>query len=354
MVALVAAISLGLWNAVHLWVARTVLPRWVSVESATFADGSTLVLEGDPLQAWLAWEPNPWSETAWDGMFLEWGEVADPPSRTAWPQPWRMTIRGPGGSTVLDSETVGFVRPMFGATGERSMPPVGSPGFGDALAPGGACAVVIGQPNPGSGGGVEWHEIRVMQGVPAVVPIGWGWWERSDRTGAWTFERRCHGFRYEVVPGVHLSDWDITCSWDAATGTWAADPELMRRPVRADILAELAREARTGVRQCIGDGMDMDEDGVDFDSSRSTSGFLPCPEMVGAMARGVIEHVFTGNAAGWRSWVGSAWPPEAGVPLREAFAARMQRMVDQCECADVLRALNAPADERAPARLGEP
>ena len=72
------------------------------------------------------------------------------------------------------------------------------------------------------------------------------------------------------------------------------------------------------------------------------------------MARGVIEHVFTGNAAGWRSWVGSAWPPEAGVPLREAFAARMQRMVDQCECADVLRALDAPADERAPARSGEP
>lgn len=354
MVALAAAIPLGLWNAVHLWVARTVLPRWVMVESATFADGSTVVLEGDPLQAWLEWEPNPLSDAAWDGMFFEWIEGSDPPVRLEWPRPWRMTVRGPGGTILLDPNAVGFVRPMFGAVGEWSMPPVGSPGFGGALAPGGACAVVIGQPNPGSGGGVEWHEIRVAQGVPTVVPIGWGWWERSDTTGAWTFERRCHGFRYEVVPGVHLSDWNITCSWDAATGTWAADPALMRRPVRADILAELASEAASGFRQCVGDGMAMGEDGVTFDASRRTSGFLPCPEMVGAMARGVIEHVFTGNAAAWRAWVDSAWPAEAGIPLREAFAARMQGMVDQCECADALRALNAPAGENAPVEADSP
>jgi hypothetical protein len=153
---------------------------------------------------------------------------------------------------------------------------------------------------------------------------------------------------------VHLSDWNITCSWDAATGTWAADPALMRRPVRADFLAELASEAASGFRQCVGDGMAMGEDGVTFDASRRTSGFLPCPEMVGAMARGVIEHVFTGNAAAWRAWVDSAWPAEAGIPLREAFAARMQGMVDQCECADALRALNAPAGENAPVEADSP
>lgn len=353
MVALAAAIPLGIWNMVHLWMARTVLPRWVAVESATFAGGSTVALEGDPLQAWLGWEPNPADGVWGDGWFFDWIEGSDPPVR-GWPQPWRMTVRGPGGTIVLGPDVVGFVRPIFGATGDRSMPPVGSPGFGDALAPGGACTVVIGQPNPGSGMGTEWHEVRVMQGVPTAVHIGWGWWKRSDRTGAWTFERRCYGFRYEMAPGVNLSDWDITCSWDAATGTWAADLALMRRPVRADILAELAREAQSGVRQCIGDGMEVREDGVAFDARRGTSGFLPCPEMVGAMARGVIEHVFTGNAAGWRSWVDSAWPPEAGIPLREAFAARMQRMVDQCECADVLRALNAMGGKPAAAESGGP
>ncbi|MBU3684186.1 MAG: hypothetical protein FGM39_09295 [Phycisphaerales bacterium] len=347
--ALVAAIPLGLWNAVHLWVARSVLSRWVVVESATFADGLTVVLEGDPLQAWLGWEPNPWSDAVWDGMFFEWIEGSDPPVRLGWPQPWRMTVRGVAGSNVLHSDTVGFVRPMFGAAGEQSMPSVGSPGFGDALAPGGACTVVIGQPNPGSGGGVEWHEIRIVQGMPTVVPIGWGWWERSDASGAWTFERRCHGFRYEVVPGVHLSDWDVTCSWDAADGSWRPDPALMRRPVRADILAELAREAEAGFRQCVERGMELGDDGVVFDARRGTGGFLPCPEMVGAVARGAIEHVFTGNAGAWRAWVESAWPPEAGVPLRAAFMARMQRMVDECECADVLRALNAPVEAVAPA-----
>ena len=346
-VALVAAVPLGLWNSMHLWVARIVLPRWVVVESATFADGSTVVLEGDPLQAWFGWEPNPWPE-AWDGMFFEWIEGSDPPVRLGWPQPWRMTVRGPGGSTVIDPNAVGFVRPMFGATGERSMPSVGSPGFGEALAPGGACSLVIGQPNPGSGGGTEWHEIRLSRGVPTSVPIGWGWWERSATTGAWTFERRCHGFRYEVVPGVHLSDWDITCSWDASSGTWTADPALMRRPVRADFLAEMARDADAALRECAEDGLATGGDGIAVDARRRTGGFLPCPAMVGSISRGVLEHVFTGNAAAWKDWVESAWPAAAGAPLREAFMARMQAMIDECECADVLRALSAPAETVAP------
>jgi hypothetical protein len=76
--------------------------------------------------------------------------------------------------------------------------------------------------------------------------------------------------------------------------------------------------------------------------------------MVGAIARGAIEHVFTGNAGAWRAWVESAWPAGAGIPLREAFMARMQRMVDECECAEVLRALNAPAGAAAPADSNEP
>ncbi|MFM9181354.1 MAG: hypothetical protein ACKOV8_08955, partial [Phycisphaerales bacterium] len=159
------------------------------VESATFADGSTVLLEGDPLQAWLEWEPN-LADEAWDGMFFEWIEGSDPPVRTEWPQPWRMTIRGPHGSIVLDSETVGFVRPMFGATGERSMPPVGSPGFGDALAPGGACAVVIGPlPPPPSDRHHGRHALHDADLMPLDAATGAGI-RLSDHDGARTARRQ--------------------------------------------------------------------------------------------------------------------------------------------------------------------
>jgi hypothetical protein len=338
-IAIVAAMPVLLWHGVHLLVARLVLPRWVTVEAATLPSGHVIALEGDPLQAWLRWAPNAWPG-AWDGMFFEPVPDSDPPARVAWPRPWRLRVTGPGGSTVLPEAAGGHVRPVFGTMASESMPPAGTPGFGGALAPDGSGAFVVGVPNTGSGGGIEWHEVQLAGDGASVREIGWGMWDQPVLDGEWTFERRCHGFKYEMVPGVFLSDWDVTCAWDAGTRSWRADPSRMRRALRADFLDEMAHEARQGLDECLAGGTRVDDGGLEFAPDPSRTSDLPCPAMVGAISRGVMEHVFTGNAAGWRAWVRSVWPEAAGLRVRDAFIERMTHTIQECECAEVLRALN--------------
>lgn len=323
-IAAMAAVPLLAWHGVHLLVARALLPRWVAVEQATLPDGTSIALDADPVQAWLGWAPNH-RDGAWDGMFLEWIEGSDPPMRRGWPQPWRMRLSAAGASTVLDVTVVGHVRPVFGALAAADMPGAGSPGFGAPLAPDGACTVVIGMPNPGSGGGIEWHEVRAGGDAPTTVPIGWGRWQGPGPDGSWTFLRRCTGFRYELVPGAYLDDGEVACAWHPDARAWRADPARMRRPLRTDALAEASRQAHEAARGC-GD---------------PASASQACPELVAAIARGVLEHVFSGNGAGWRAWAIASWPDEAGGASRDAFIGRMESLVAGCECAEDLRALEA-------------
>lgn len=338
-IAILAATPVLLWHGAHLLVARLVLPRWVVVESARLPGGLAIALEGDPLQHWLGWMPNPWPG-AWDGMFFEHIPDADPPSRSAWPQEWRLRLAGPGGSTVLPRELVGHARPVFGALASESMPVVGAPGFGGALAPDGSCTLLIGSPNAGSGGGIEWHEVIMAADAPSIVDLGFGTWDQPAGVPDWTFERRCHGFRYQMVPGVYLSDWDVTCSWDPGTRTWRADLARMRRALRSDFLDEMARDANEALAQCVAEGAVMTDEGLGFDPEPPKSLDLPCPALVGAISRGVLEHVFTGNGSGWRDWVVSAWPAAAGTHVRDKFIERMSGTIEDCECGTVLRELN--------------
>jgi hypothetical protein len=343
--AVVALAPVLAWHGAHILVARTILPRWVAVNAAMLPDGATVVLEGDPLQAWLGWEPNP-DPGAWDGMFLDRGD-AEAPLR--WPNAWRMRIVQPSGEAViLPEELVGALPPVFGAAASELIPTEPVPGFGLPLAPDGACAWVIGAPNPGSGGGIEWHDLMPVDGSPTPVPIGWGAWKQTTSGGPWSFWRRCHGFRYQIVAGAFLHDQSVACSWDSSRGVWRTDARWMRRPVDADALARCALKARESFEQCAVEGLALDADGVVLRDGRTPTAFFPCPEMVGAMARGVLEHVFTGNGAEWRAWTERAWPPRAGIRLRDAFVVRMAELIDDCECAGDLRELNGQGPEVKP------
>ena len=57
-VALLVAAPLFLWHSGPTFVARTLLPRWWTLESATMPNGLTLVHQVDPVQ-WMELEPNP-------------------------------------------------------------------------------------------------------------------------------------------------------------------------------------------------------------------------------------------------------------------------------------------------------
>ena len=335
--AALAGVPLLVWHGIHVAVARTLLPRWVAVGSASLPGGTSVVLEADPVQAWLEWEPNP-EPGAWDGMFLDRGDPEEP---LRWPMAWRMRITSAEGeSSVLPEEVVGAVPPVFGAAASASVPGHPVPGFGMPLAPDGSCAWVIGAPNPGSGGGIEWHDLAAPGASMRPVPIGWGSWEQPVAGGPWIFWRRCHGFKYQIVAGAFLHEQAVACSWDPQRGLWRADPSLMRGPVDRDALDRWSREAADALERCADDGLALDADGVALRGGRVPPANFPCPEMVGAMAHGVLEHVFTGHGGAWRGWVERAWPARAGTRLRDAFILRMSELIDDCQCADDLRELN--------------
>lgn len=366
---LALALPLLAWHSVHVFLARTLLPRWMTAQRAEFPGGLVLVEEVDPLQEWLGWDPNP-ADGAWHGHFEDPPEGSASADLTAWPERRRLRAWIGSGRPMVAS----YVGPFtFGAEFAPAaplgrMPPVGAPGFGGDITGDGLPDIVVGEMNVGSGGGIEWFRIEAPEGPgapgepPVVVGVGHGLFHRDAGAGRWSFMMRCHGFRYTLTPGYALQDPSVACSWDDGRRAWIPDARLMRRPPDRARLADCLERARQGYLQCEhaaaeqGDGADGGASpgaaaraalGDLREGKMSIGQFLPCPGVVAAMTEGALELVTSGNGAEWEGWVRLAWPSADAAGFRDRYLAAMRGALETCECSDFLRSLNAPAGQSA-------
>ena len=350
--AFVLALPLMAWHSVHVFVARTLMPRWVTEGRADFANGLTLVYEVDPLQEWFHLEANT-AGGAWRGNFEDRMQVSDTDlnngwnNRTSYMWPDRCRLR------VWTDEsrplTTAYIGPfVFGAEGlsptaERCMPLIGSPGFGGDMNGDGIGDVIFGEVNTGSLGGTTWMRVTEpvaavdttdADGDPVISTIGEGVFRRDVQHGDWVFMSVCHGFRYGITPGAYLQNPLITCTWNNERGAWLPDMARMKRELNRPALVAHAMAALDHYRECA--AAPVEEAG----------GYLPCPAMIGSLAAGVLELVVCGHGAEWEEWVRLAWPLEASDSLRDRFIVEMRRTIDTCECAGTFRALNGVQEVR--------
>lgn len=335
--AVAAALPLLAWHGVHVFLARSLLPRWVTAQRADFPGGLVMVEEVDPVQAWFGWFPNP-ADGAWQGNFFDTPEGAGLGGAGTWPERARLRAWIDPRHPAVVGRTGPF---SFGAVPDPSlesgrMPPVGSPGFGSDIDGDGSPDVVVGQVNVGSAGGIDYWLVELPeagadQGAPPrAAGIGLGRFVREP-SGSWAFLRRCHGFRYALVPGYAMQDPEIPCTWDAAAHAWRPDARRARRPADRARLAASAERAAQAHAQCAGDA--SPDDGT-------PGGFLRCPGLIAAMSEGVVELVVSGHGSEWEGWVLRAWPAGASPELRALYLDRMRRAIDESECGGFLRALN--------------
>jgi hypothetical protein len=365
-VSAVLGIPLFLWHSGHVFLARVLLPRWVTSQRAEFVDGTVLVDEVDPVQEWLDLEPNP-ANGAWRGWFDDETkdmDGRDAPPTSMWPDRRRIRAWRPG----FDSTATSYLGPfVFGADAGERMPAIGSPGFGGDLDGDGAPDVVIGEVNTGTLGGISWMRLREAGGEGGeprsllLELVGTGIFRRDDAHGDWTFLMICHGFRYGITPGANSTDPLITCTWDADRRGWVPDAARMRRDSDAALLDRRREAAAAAYAACERDAAGT-EDGEDHEGEPGSAaaaalralregqagmaGFLPCPTMVGSLLAGVLELVTSGHGAEWEEWLRRSWPERASASLRDAFIADVRRTLDTCECAGFLRELNGIPEPR--------
>jgi hypothetical protein len=365
-VSAVLGIPLFLWHSGHVFLARVLLPRWVTSQRAEFADGTVLVDEVDPVQEWLDLEPNP-ATGAWRGWFDDETkdmDGRDAPPTSMWPDRRRIRAWRPG----FDSTATSYLGPfVFGADAGEQMPAIGTPGFGGDLDGDGAPDVVIGEVNTGTLGGISWMRLREAGGEGGeprsllLELVGTGIFHRDDAHGDWTFLEICHGFRYGITPGAYTVDPLITCTWDADRRGWVPNAARMRREFDATLLDHQRERAALEYADCERDATEA-SDGAEEDGSPGAAAaaalealraghsgmatFLPCPTMVGSLLVGVLELVTSGNGAQWEEWVRRSWPERASASFRDAFIADVRRSLDTCECATFLRELNGIPEPR--------
>ncbi len=367
--AFVLATPLMLWHSVHVFVARTLLPRWVTSQSATFEGGAQVVHEVDPVQRWLGFEPNP-APGAWHGHFED--METDPANgpMAVWPGADRLEIRTAPGA-VPQQRTVGRFAFGVGRADPESwalMPSIGSPGFGGDITGDGVGDIIVGEVNVGTSGGIDWWQVvpNASGSGQEIRQMGYGWFQRDEAHGDWVFLRRCTGFRYALTPGAYSQDPSVVCTWDTAARDWVPNAARMRRDPDRTRLAQLAREARTSYEDCERAAAKLrgpdpaQQPAADHEAlialheGRAGLGdFLPCNQMVACFIGGVIELVSSGHGAEWEEWVRVSWP--ASDDFRDRFLADMRRVLDGCECAQFLRTLNgipepAPAVGSSPVR----
>ena len=381
--ALLIALPLMVWHSVPVFIARTLMPRWVTEGRAEFANGLTLVYEVDPLQEWFDIEPNT-ASGAWSGNFEDLAEVSDADrnggwnNRTfyVWPdrRRWRVWTDASHPTSTAHLDHFVFGVEGWSPTAEQCMPPVGSPGFGGDVTGDGVGDVIVGEVNGGSGGGTTWMMVTVPEvaadkhGGPAITVIGMGIFRRDDAHGGWLFMSVCNGFRYGLTPGAFCNDPLIACTWNAEQRAWTPNVERMRREPDRRALAKYAADALDHYRECLADAADMTSGSTVNDlTSETTAGehdaaaaaldalrngragmgdFLPCPSMIGALSMGVLELLTSGHGAEWEEWVRLAWPAEATASFRDRFIADMRRTIETCECATSLRELNGFPEAR--------
>ena len=337
------------WHSGHVFLARTLLPRWVEVGRAQFGNGLVVSHEVDPVQHFLGWTPNP-REGSGQGRFHDAPAAGDDGAAGArWPDRMRVVAwmaATPGAPAAFAS--MGPV--IFGADPASSeeaperMPAEGSPGWGGDITGDAGPDAVFGQPNIGSGGGILWFSIVPPGnegGAPAIVEVGNGRFLKDPVRGDWVFDRDCHGFRYALVPGYYLRDPSVPCAWDQVRGEWRADIARMRRAVDHAALGRHASGAAAAWEQCAAA------------APRAQGGASPvgeCPGMLHHLVEGALEFVATGHGVGWQPWVESAWPGSAPRSLRDRFIADFRAALERCECSAALRELNAGSLDAAPPR----
>ena len=334
------------WHNAHIFLARALLPRWVAVQRADFPNGLSLAEEVDPVQEILRWEPNP-DGRAWDANFYD----AVDKGLAMWPdrrrlRAWTDAAR-PSVTSYLGPFTFGAV--FRGDDGNGTMPPVGAPGFGSDVNGDGQPDVIVGEMNPGSGGGVTWMRITLPEeaaqdGGPSFSVVGMGSFRRDEAHGDWVFMSTCHGFHYMFAPGTGgVKDPEILCTWDPLRRNWVPDPSRMRREPDRVLLSAAAAQAAGAWDECVRSIAELKDGGA-----RDREDF-PCAGVIAQVVAGVMEMVTSGHGAEWEGWVRVAWPPGAGTAERDRFVARMRRALEMCECADALRELGAvPSARKAP------
>ena len=209
LVAFLVSLPLLAWHSVHVFLARAILPRWVTTERADFPNGLVLVQEIDPVQYVLDWAPNP-DSSAWQANFDE--PVGDGSANTMWPDHWRLRAwtdpAHPSATSYMGPCQFGveFAASDWSSSGS-TMPTVGAPGFGADITGDGEPDVIVGELNTGSGGGITWIRITLPEeaaqnGGPSFSVIGMGMFHRDEAHGDWVFMSTCHGFRYMFAPGA--------------------------------------------------------------------------------------------------------------------------------------------------------
>ena len=380
--ALLIALPLMVWHSVPVFIARTLMPRWVTEGRAEFPNGLTIVYEVDPVQEWFDMEANS-AAGAWRGNFEDLAEISDAEandgwnSRTiyVWPKRRRLRAWTDASQPRVTGHLDHFVFGVEGwsPTADQCMPPIGSPGFGGDVTGDGVGDVIVGEVNDGSGGGTSWGMITVPQDAPdehgglAITGIGVGMFQRDTANGGWIFMSVCHGFRYGMTPGAFCNDPLIACTWNAERHAWMPNVERMRRDPDRKTLAQHAAAALDHYRQCLADAGDMTAGSAvnDFTGEPAGDGdpaaaalealrngragmgdFLPCPAMIGSLSAGVLELLTSGYGAEWEEWVRLAWPTEATASFRDRFIADTRRTIETCECAKSLRELNGFPEAR--------
>lgn len=361
-----ASIPLLLWHSVPIFVARLVLPRWVARQRAEFPNGLILAEEIDPVQEWLHWEPNT-AAGAWHGGFEEVSVVPILSTGQQLVQPvlvWPDRVRVRAWTAGHEGTWTVYLAPFaFGIEQKgplilnQQMPSVGAPGFGGDITGDGVGDVIIGSINVGSGGGVNWMRVNLPAstgtelGVPTLDEFGSGIFRRDERHQDWLFMKVCHGFRYQLSPGAFSNDPLIACSWDQRVQAWLPNLERMRGSIDQEMIAAIATEAQAMYELCEAkyqSAIDNQSDELSKELLRrlrigepsAGTGYLPCPELVGVLARGVLEFVLKGHGDEWRAWIQVAWPAKASDEFRARFIAVMTRAINECECAETLRLLN--------------
>jgi hypothetical protein len=370
------------WHSVPVFIARTLMPRWVTEGRAEFPNGLTIVYEVDPVQEWFDMEANS-AAGAWRGNFEDLAEISDAEandgwnSRTiyVWPKRRRLRAWTDASQPRVTGHLDHFVFGVEGwsPTADQCMPPIGSPGFGGDVTGDGVGDVIVGEVNDGSGGGTSWGMITVPQDAPdehgglAITGIGVGMFQRDTANGGWIFMSVCHGFRYGMTPGAFCNDPLIACTWNAERHAWMPNVERMRRDPDRKTLAQHAAAALDHYRQCLADAGDMTAGSAVNDLTGEPAGdgdpaaaalealrngragmgdFLPCPAMIGSLSAGVLELLTSGYGAEWEEWVRLAWPTEATASFRDRFIADTRRTIETCECAKSLRELNGFPEAR--------
>gem|GEM_PF-953343 len=389
--ALLIALPLMFWHNVPVFIARTLMPRWVTEGRAEFPNGLTLVYEVDPVQEWFDMEPN-LAAGAWRGNFEDLAEISDAErndgwnSRTfyVWPERRRLRAWTDASHPTSTAHLGHFVFGVQGwsPTAEQCMPPIGSPGFGGDITGDGVGDVIVGEVNDGSGGGTTWMMVTIPQeaadkhGGPAITVIGMGIFQRDTAHGGWIFMSVCQGFRYGVTPGAFGFDPLIACTWNSEQHAWMPNVERMRRDPDRKALAKHAATALDHYRMCLADAADMTAGSTVNDPTSETTvgerdpaaaaledlrngrlqplrnrgsdmrGFLPYKRMIRSLSAGVLELLTSGHGAEWEEWVRLSWPTEASASFRDQFIADMRRTIETCGCAESLRELNGFPEAR--------